>query len=121
MTPTALATFRSILPGCTLAVWGDIEARTVLAADGDLLYPQEYLDTLNICAAQLLSTPVPKDCTALDSAVFSGPTGSRLFVRSPDQPTIALSCLCSPDIDFEHVLQAMADLIPGADAQDEVQ
>ncbi len=106
-----LAEFRSGRSDCILAVWGDIEAGLVLAADGDLFHPQEYLDALCAEAAQVFSTLPPNPDDTLDQVVVFDPTGGRLFVRAPSNPSNSLSCLCPPDADLGALLQAMADFV----------
>lgn len=108
-----MAEFRSGRSDCILAVWGDIEAGLVLAADGDLFHPQEYLDALCAEAAQVFSTLPPSSDEALDQVVVFDPTGGRLFVRVPSNPINSLSCLCPPDADLGDLLQAMADFVTG--------
>lgn len=97
MTPAALSELRHSLPDCTLAVWVDMESGTVLAADGDLAFPQEHLDALGDCAALLLGVADPEASAPADAALFESPTGCRAFLRSPAAAGEALCCVCGPD------------------------
>ena len=77
MTPNELSQFRSRLPHCELAVYADIRSRLVLATDGALRYPQEYLDALCACAAQLFEGIPDYAGQAVEQVLFLGPTGGR--------------------------------------------
>ena len=115
MTPETLSQLRTAAPACTLVVWVDIRKGTVLAADGDLAYPQEHLDALADCAAILLKLVAPDADRYPDSALFVGPTGSRIFLRVPEAPSEALCCLCGPVADpralLERIRGALVDAI----------
>jgi hypothetical protein len=111
MTPHILASLRRAVPACTLVVWADIGKGTVLAADGNLAYPQEYLDALADCAALLLHIPGPGTEGGARSAVFVGPTGSRIFFGMPDAPSEALCCLCSPVADAGALLETIRSVM----------
>lgn len=114
MTPQALAEFRAKLPACELAVYADIRSGTVLLTDGVLRYPQEYLDALCECAAQLFRGDPEFDGAKADPILFFGPTGGRAFFRAPDDPTEALCCICGSDTDVSVLLEeGRALLMPG--------
>lgn len=106
MTPKALAEFRDQLPDCELVVYADIGSGTVLLRDGALRYPQEYLDALCSCAAQIFRGGPSYDGVALDPVLFFGPTGGRAFFQSSADPSAALCCIVGPDVDVASFLQA---------------
>ncbi|MEM9757164.1 MAG: hypothetical protein AAF914_14270 [Pseudomonadota bacterium] len=106
MTPHRLADFRTSVPACELAVYADIATRTVLLADGALRYPQEYLDALCECAAQLFEGGIDFDGDPIDPIVFFGPTGGRVFLRAPEEQGEALCCICGADADVTALLAA---------------
>lgn len=112
MTPAALSQFRAQLPDCELAVYADIGSGTVLSSDGALRYPQEYLDALCACAAELFQPGA--DDSASDHVMFMNATGSRLFFRSKEEPNEALCCICAPDVDLARLMNvSRAALDPG--------
>lgn len=108
MTPATLSELRSGLTGLTLLVWSDIRSGTVLAADGDLIYPQEYLDALSICAAQVLTLPGPKAGVPAECGLFHGPTVGRLFLRDAHVPDHAFSGLCAAAADGALLLRQLS-------------
>ncbi len=105
MTPKALEEFRAKLPECELAVYADIRSGTVLLKDGILRYPQEYLDALCECAAQLFRDDPEFDGATADPILFFGPTGGRAFFRTPDEPSEALCCICGSEVDVATLLR----------------
>ncbi|MEM9318840.1 MAG: hypothetical protein AAGA70_07505 [Pseudomonadota bacterium] len=106
MTSVDLADFRAQLPQCELAVYADIGSGTVLLTDGSLRYPQEYLDALCECAAQLFRGDPAFDGQATDPIMVFGPTGGRVFFRAPSDPTEALCCICGPETDVTMLITA---------------
>lgn len=117
MTPKALADFRERLPDCELAVYADIGSGTVLLSNGTLRYPQEYLDALCECAAQLFRQGVEFEGASADPILFFGPTGGRAFFRSPQDPSEALCCICGPATDVSRLLDLARELFAGGLAQ----
>lgn len=117
MTPNELSQFRSRLPHCELAVYADIRSRLVLATDGALRYPQEYLDALCACAAQLFEGIPDYAGQAVEQVLFLGPTGGRAFFRAESQPDEALCCIFGPGAGVaELTAQAGAALSAGGAA-----
>ncbi len=101
MTPDALANLRTELPGCELALYADFESGTVLSSDGLLRYPQEYLDALCECAAQLFG----QGDAELEHAIFQSSTGVRGFFRASNAPNEAFCCICEPGVDASKLLR----------------
>ncbi|MDA5092849.1 hypothetical protein O2N63_01975 [Aliiroseovarius sp. KMU-50] len=117
MTPTALNAFRNTLADCELAVYVDLGSRTVLSSDGALHYPQEYLDVLCTCAADLFDA-APKGEEPVEHVLFLSPTGSRGFFRNLADPCEALCCICSAEVGFERLIEnARAALVGESTAQ----
>jgi hypothetical protein len=104
MTPNALNAFRSTLADCELAAYVDLEARTVLSSDGALHYPQEYLDVLCACAADLFEV-APKSEGPVEHVLFLSPTGSRGFFRNLADPNEALCCICTAEVGVEVLIE----------------
>lgn len=118
MTPESLRRFRARLPECDLAVYADLGARTVLAADSALRVPQEYLDVLCDCAAVLFAAAdaarAGQGADPTGEVLFLGPTGGRGFFRLPDEPGEALCCIFAPEADLDRlVAEAQAALLGG--------
>lgn len=106
MTPQELKAFRTDLPDCELALYADIGSRTVLGADSALRYPQEYLDALCGCAADLFGALPGSLRDSADHVVFMGQTGGRIFVRNPSSPSEVLCCICVADAGAMHFVSA---------------
>jgi hypothetical protein len=106
MTPQELRTFRTDLPDCELALYADIGSRTVLGADSALRYPQEYLDALCGCAADLFGALPGIERDKVDHVVFMGQTGGRVFVRNPASPGEVLCCICAADAGATQLVSA---------------
>ncbi|SPH18236.1 hypothetical protein DEA8626_01768 [Defluviimonas aquaemixtae] len=117
MTPSALNAFRRKLTDCELAVYVDLRSCTVLSYDGALHFPQEYLDVLCACAADLFEA-APKDAGPVEHVLFFSPTGGRSFFRTLADPNEALCCMCAADTDVETLIEsARAALASEATAQ----
>lgn len=95
MTPQDLRAFRTGLPDCELALYADIGSRTVLGADSALRYPQEILDALCGCAADLFGALPGPERDGVDHVVFMSQSGGRVFVRNPASPGEVLCCICA--------------------------
>lgn len=106
MTPHDLKAFRTGTPACELAVYADIGSRTVLGSDSALRYPQEYLDALCGCAADLFDAAPADGAAPVDHVIFLSPTGGRAFVRNATEPDEVLCCLCSPDVAADRLISA---------------
>ena len=104
MTPEAFQHFRTAQPDCALLVLSDTRSGTVLAADGALAYPQEYLDGISATARAALNAPGGER----PWAVFVGPNGAQLFQRVPHLGDVALTCLIPPETDVDMLLQELS-------------
>lgn len=117
ITAASLDRFRRDLPDCALALWADIDTGLVLAADGDLVHPQEYLDAICAAAARALSTPGLMGGAAPDRVVTLEPAGDILVLRDARAPAQALVCLCAPGAGPDRTMSAMAALLAGRAAR----
>ncbi|KAB2886447.1 MAG: hypothetical protein F9K34_02255 [Albidovulum sp.] len=114
MTPSALNAFRRKLTDCELAVYVDLESRTVLSSDGALHFPQEYLDALCACAADLLASG-PKREGPVEHVLFLSPTGSRMFFRNLAEPNEALCCICAAEVAVGTLIDTARAALAGED------
>lgn len=114
MTPDALNAFRRKLADCELAVYVDLQSCTVLSSDGALHFPQEYLDVLCTCAADLFEA-APNDAGPVEHMLFFSPTGSRSFFRTLSDPNEALCCICAADTDVETLIENARAALAGED------
>ncbi len=103
-----LARFRSGQPNCSVALWIDIDAQIILAADSDLLHPQENLDAMCASAAQALSFPPLENGTPPHQVIFSNRSNARVVLRDPACPSQALVSVCSPEVDLKNLTDGMA-------------
>lgn len=114
MTPVinseTLAKFRAQVPACSLAIWSDIRSGTVLAVDGSLDYPQEYLDAFSALATDTLSLPAPPDADGSCVLTFST-TGLQVFAKGAAMPDVALTCLAPLDADVRQIECAAMSLV----------
>ena len=117
MTPQALKEFRQSQPQCELAVYADLASGTVLGADGALRYPQEILDALCACAAAVFDAGLQTGDSLTDHVYFAGASGTRGFFRSPAEPTEALCCICTPDVDAARFLNAARAALDAVDTE----
>jgi len=94
------------LAGCTLAAFGDLDARIVLCASTAERRPQEDLDALCQSASAALdgvfSGPVARALGAarLNQAVTITPGEINVFLRSDNEPTDALFCTFADQTDI---------------------
>ncbi|MEJ6388025.1 hypothetical protein [Gymnodinialimonas ulvae] len=109
MTPNTFPDFRAAHPDCALLVLSDIRSRTVLAADGALAYPQEYLDAISTSAFEIMA----QSATRRTWALFLTPNGIRAFRAVPHLGNVALTCLMSPDADVDIMLAQLDTLAQG--------
>ncbi|MEX3015972.1 hypothetical protein [Gymnodinialimonas hymeniacidonis] len=81
----------------------DTRSGTVLAADGELIYPQEHLDALSMLASDTL------DVVSVHAihAILHTPHATRLFVRVPHLGTVALTCIVNPGSDITELLPGL--------------
>lgn len=97
MSQDALALFRAGFASCELAALVDVSAGTVLMTDSAIRLGQEHLDALCATAGQLWGPDSP-DWT--NSAILTGPTGHRVFLRSGVDRHDVLCCLFAPQSDL---------------------
>jgi len=116
MTPSALNAFRRKVAGCELAVYVDLDSRTVLSSDGALHFPQEYLDVLCACAADLFEV-APTGEGAAEHVQFLSPTGSRSFFRNLTDPNEALCCICAAEVAVETLIESARAALAGGGAE----
>ncbi|ABD57064.1 hypothetical protein [Jannaschia sp. CCS1] len=114
MTSEALAEFRVQVPACQLALWSDIRSGTVLAVDGTLDHPQEYLDAFSSMAAQALSLPGPRSDEAACTFAANA-TGLHLFVTGAAIPGVALTCVMALDADVDQIEDAAVSFLSSVD------
>lgn len=107
ITRAAMGHFRHGLPDCFAALWTDMEADIVLASDAALDFPQEQLDALCMATSQALSAGLGAHGALPDQVIVSAMTECRVILRDPAMPTHALTCICRPEADLAHILQAM--------------
>lgn len=100
MTPNTFPDFRAAHPDCALLVLSDIRSGTVLAADGVLAYPQEYLDAISASAREVMAGSGARR----DWALFMTPNGIRAFRAVPHLGDVALTCLMAPGADVDAML-----------------
>jgi hypothetical protein len=114
ITPAELSGFRSSQPDCVLALWIDIDAKIVLAADGALRHPQEALDAHCSAGARALSCPPLEGDASPDHIVFAGSMETRVLLRDAARPSQALICICPPALDPGPLMEAMNHLLAKA-------
>ncbi|MGV6847876.1 MAG: hypothetical protein ACWA5A_05795 [Marinibacterium sp.] len=118
-----LARLRSCVSGCELVVLADISTKTVLAWEGALKLPQEYLDSLCDLAGDIFAgqaddlsdqssespTQTPSGTSPSevpDTAILAQPTGTRTFVRSPEDQGEVLCCVLAAEADPQAAIAA---------------
>ncbi|MEM7074047.1 MAG: hypothetical protein AAGA28_04495 [Pseudomonadota bacterium] len=111
MTPLALQKLRARVPGCELLVYTDLQSRTVLGSDGALRYPQEHLDALCLCAADLFDVTGHAPKGPFSHALFFGAGGGRGFFRNGADPGEALCCICALSVDVDQLVQVMNEAL----------
>jgi hypothetical protein len=114
MSPETLSQLRARLPGCDLLIYADIGSRTVLASSGRLSMPQEVLDALTDCAAELLSLPPESGDGTVEQTLLLTPTGVRGFLRAPGEAAEALCWLGAPDADLRRITSDLAAALAAA-------
>ncbi|MDQ2090890.1 hypothetical protein [Marimonas arenosa] len=96
-------------PGCRLAAFGDLGTRLILRTSTDETHPQEFLDLICVQAAQnfSLSDKVrPADAdpeTAGREVVVMTSRDVRVIVRSTDNPSDFVCCICETGTSVEDV------------------
>ncbi len=103
MTHDALAHFRAGFASCELAALVDLSTGTVLMTDSAIKLGQEHLDDLCRIARDLFADSAGR---WPGSAILTGATGSRVFLRSTQDPTEVLCCLFGPRADLAPIDEA---------------
>ncbi|MDU8913551.1 hypothetical protein [Aestuariicoccus sp. MJ-SS9] len=111
MIDTSLQAFRKDQDGCEIVAFADVAARTVLAWDSALKWPQEHLDALCDLAARALSVGAEGPQTdAVQTAIIARPTGCHVFVRAAPGLDEVLCCVFAPGADIDGVLSGAVQL-----------
>lgn len=100
-----LEAFRVSIANCRLALFVDLGAELTLSCSATRKPAQEELDALAATAVLAL----PEADGSADEALLLSPGRALMFVRSPNERTEALCCICDP-------MQDVADLRAGAQA-----
>lgn len=106
MTHDDLSRFRAGISTCELLTLVDLSTGTVLMSESDVHFGQERLDHL----CDLARSVFTGDLAATGTAILAGPTGSRVFVQSPDDATEVLCGLFGPAADLGAACAAGAAL-----------
>ncbi|MFW2543885.1 hypothetical protein ACN2XU_14680 [Primorskyibacter sp. 2E107] len=110
MTGAPLAEFRRGFAGCEIAVLADVSARSVLAWDSAVKWPQEHLDALCTLAAELLSISACGAVREPETAVLADPIGTKVFVRAAPGSHEVLCTVFAPTAVFDGVFDASRTL-----------
>lgn len=113
MTISDLAQFRTQFDACELVMLADLSTMTILGSNSALKLGQEKLDEICVAAGDVFAAHALGDQGA---AMVFRPTGTRLFVRSKDEPSEVLCGVFAPDADMSGVLEAAQDLLDTAAA-----
>jgi hypothetical protein len=120
MTRDALKSFRQQTNGCEIALLMDLRARTVLAWDSDLKWPQERLDDLCALAIGLLEPGTAGDSApGQKRAMLARRTGCWAFLRAAPNAAEVLGCVLAPQSDTDGLFERAAALcatLPASDA-----
>ena len=102
-----LEAFRQESEGCEIVAFLDISARTVLAWDGSLKWPQEHLDGLCEIARSILTVGSKAETVEEpQTAMLARPTGCFLFLRAAPGASEVLCCVFSPNAEVDHSFAA---------------
>ncbi len=98
-----LEAFRQEFVGCEIAAFMDISARTVLAWDGSLKWPQEHLDDLCDLARNILAVGTKAETVEEpQTAMLARPTGCFVFLRAAPGASEVLCCVFAPGAEVDH-------------------
>ncbi|SNS93225.1 hypothetical protein [Antarctobacter heliothermus] len=106
MTHDDLSRYRAGIACCELLMLVDLSTSTVLMSDSDVHFGQERLDHFCDLARSVFSGTF----AATGTAILSGPTGSRVFVQSPDDAEEMICGLFGPAANLGAACAAGADL-----------
>ena len=102
-TSKPLEAFRQEFEGCEIVAFLDISARTVLAWDGPLKWPQEHLDDLCEIARSVLTVGAEAEIVQEpQTAMLARPTGCFVFLRAAPGVSEVLCCVFSPNAEVDH-------------------
>ena len=106
-----LEAFRQELEGCEIVAFLDISARTVLAWDGSLKWPQEHLDELCEIARRALTVGSKAETVEVPQRVMLACSfGCFVFLRAAPSANEALCCVFSPNAEVDHSFAAGRNL-----------
>ncbi|MGR3291696.1 MAG: hypothetical protein ACU0C9_10955 [Paracoccaceae bacterium] len=110
-----LESLRNDHPSCTAIALSDISSGTVLCVSSADKIPQEILDQYCQTAAELLNGAAATACAnllsggikQLQTATVLMAEKVMVFVRSDQEASDVIICLCDPDIDVDSLLPAV--------------
>lgn len=98
-----------IFDSCTTLAYADLSTQLVLATNEGAEHTRETLNGLCAEATLILEHSF--------LGVVGTPTGFRVFVRSPEEPTDGLICLCGLETDMALLIpeieHCLADIVTG--------
>ncbi|MEX0338380.1 MAG: hypothetical protein AB3N11_04995 [Arenibacterium sp.] len=106
---------RAVSNGCSLAAFADLRTKLVLRVSAESDWPQERLDALCSQAAQSFRQADSEVLRKAGLARADGPTREavilsaqeiRVFVRSEDDPSDMICCVCRSAEDVPALAQA---------------
>lgn len=107
-------------PACSLAAFGDLGTRLVLRSSAATEHPQEFYDQFCAQAAQGFGLsdglPRPEDTAPGNEVIVLTPQDARVFVRSPDNGSDFVGCICDAQQDLEDLAGAAAAMLSEATA-----
>lgn len=101
---------RAAYPACDAVAYCDLTTGMVLCASSQQKLPQEQLDQMGLCAAELLNSDQFLAEPVQSAILVQGPFIS-LILRSTGQPTEALYCDCALDVELLEFSQAAARVL----------
>ncbi|MEZ5715811.1 MAG: hypothetical protein R3D85_11940 [Paracoccaceae bacterium] len=107
-------------PACSLAAFGDLGTRLVLRSSAATEHPQEFYDKLCAQAAGTfgLSDGLqrPDGVAAGNEVVVLTPQDARVFVRSPENGSDFVGCICDAQQDLNDIAASAAAMLSEATA-----
>ena len=113
MTISDLAQFKTKFASCELVMLADVSTMTILGAESSVKLGQENLDDLCQDARDVFSDIGAEDQS---QAIVLRPTGTRMFVRSSNDPSEVLCGVFAPDADLTGTIDAAEALLNNAAA-----
>lgn len=107
MVADALDRLHDEFPTCDTLAFADLSANMVLITNSETTFRREGLDSL--CAEAALAfgdegAPALGDHPAM-TAIVATRDHLRIYIRDAQEPTDALCCVCSHDIDLDSFLK----------------